>query len=85
VTPELTRCAQEERSRAGVGRASGVVDEDEGSGCFEVSEGDVADYVESVGGRAFVSSERRWKMEDEAGETNSSRKVGCVTYQESVG
>jgi hypothetical protein len=32
VTPALTRCAQEEQSRAGVGRASSVADEDEGLG-----------------------------------------------------
>ena len=61
VTPALMRCAQEERSRADVGRASGTVEEDGDRGGFEVaSEGGAADYVESVGG-GLVSNERRWK------------------------
>jgi len=51
VTPASMRCTQEERNRAGVGRASGAVDEDGDRGGFEVvSEGGVADYVESVEG-----------------------------------
>ena len=38
------------------------------SGFTVVSEGDTADYVESVDGGAFVSNEGRWKTEDEGGD-----------------
>ena len=76
MTPELTRCAR----RSGVGRVSeGLLawqTEAKDQGGFEVSEGDVADYVECVGGRAFVSSERRWKMGDEAGRQIAVGKWG---------